>query len=137
MFMRILKGTEKQVAWATDIRKIAIELLENKKEVRADLKDYIDMAIENIEDIDDAGYLITNLKDITYKKNAVERFEILISWMEYTKHEDFKGLLFGLNHKQNDLVEEYRELSKNINLKQRRKSWIDDYVTIEVLQCDF
>ena len=134
--MRILQGTEKQVAWATNIRRVAIELLEDKKETRGDLKDFIDIAIENIEDIDDAGYLITNLKDISYRKNKEDKFKILIDWMEYTKHEDFKGLIFGLSHKQMELKDEYKELSRNIR-PERPKSWIDDYITIDVIYSDF
>lgn len=137
--MRILQGTEKQIAWATNIRLVAIELLEAKKEVRGDLKDYIDMAIENLEEIDDAGYLITNLKDISYKKSNEDKFNILLDWMKYTKHEDFKGLIFGLSHNQTELKDEYKDLSRNIKpLKPvRPKSWIDEYITIEVLECDF
>ena len=134
--MRILQGTEKQVAWATDIRRVAIELLEDKKEVRGDLKDFIDIAIENIEEIDDAGYLITNLKDISYRKNKEDKFKILIDWMEYTKHEDFKGLIFGLSHNQMELKDEYKDLSRNIR-PERPKSWIDDYITIDVIYSDF
>lgn len=130
--MKILIGTKKQIDWAEDIRYEAIELLEDKKETRGDLKDYIETAIINIEEIEDAGYLINNLKDISYTKNKEDKFKILVNWMEYTRHEDFKGLLFGLKHKQTDLVEEYKTFSKTTTLKERKKSWIDNYKIVEI-----
>ena len=108
--MRILIGTEKQVAWAIDIRRVAIELLEDKKETRGDLKDYIDIAIDNIEDIEYADYIIENLKELTTRKSKEAKFKILVNWMKYTEHDDFKGLLFGLSHKQMELKNEYKDL---------------------------
>lgn len=134
--MKILMGSEKQVKWASDIRNISIELLEAKKKDRGDLGDYIDIAIENIENIEDAGYLINNLKDITYKKGETERFNTLIEWMEYTKHEDFKELLSGLSYKKTTLNDKYKDLFKDVKLE-RKPSWIDSYDVIEVIQCDF
>ena len=134
--MRILIGTEKQVAWAIDIRRVAIELLEDKKETRGDLKDYIDIAIDNIEDIEYADYIIENLKELTTRKSKEAKFKILVNWMKYTEHDDFKGLIFGLSHKQMELKDEYKDLSKNIK-PPRKKSWIDDYLIPRIICEDF
>ena len=83
-------GTEKQIKWAKDIKRTAVKLLyDNKGKLGAGVY----LAVNNIENINDAGYLIGHLKDITYKIHDEDKLEILINWMRYTDHEDFLILL--------------------------------------------
>lgn len=127
-------GTEKQVKWAIAIKEVVIDLLEAKKETRGDLKDFIDIAIEEVEDMDNASYIIDNLKGVTIPRMSYnEKFEIVLNWMKDTEDEEFEGLIFGLKNKQNDLRDEYKEYYRKIKPKAvKPRTWIDEYDIVEI-----
>ena len=99
--MRILKGTEKQVAWANDIQKEVLNTLgiclKLTLEEKAGKEDKIEKAKndykilkEQFENIDEAKFLIDNLAEIT-RKNLTEydKCSILLDFVLRT--EGFKS----------------------------------------------
>ena len=94
-----LKGTEKQVKWASDIKRnlnstlndIEKIMLNNKEEYDFDDEDVkvIKDSIEELNNITDASYIIKNLKDLSGKdSDKVKDILILKKFLDTFTKED-------------------------------------------------
>lgn len=74
-----MKGTEKQIAWATDIKANIIKVYDGVKAADPSGAAMIDKAIEMLEAIDDAGLIINLYRSVKFDGDLMHDFSELAS----------------------------------------------------------
>lgn len=117
--MILLHGTQKQIKFANDIKSIVINTLKAHKEVNRALEEHINRAIEDIEHITDAGFIINQLKEVCYTKKHNERMAIIIEYMCYSASPAYWKLVDNIDKDIIDTIESLIDKDYDMLLKLR------------------